>query len=215
MRTSVHTSWHSMGGRAQSAFTLVELLVVVSIIALSLGIVVPTLGGFFASARGPDSRNLISANLLWARNYAVANSTTSALVFVDDNDDADHLRTLKFFAEMDLTMGAPGDVGFAPIAGREAVYLPNDIVVSANEYDPGDIPSFDRTVIIVFSPQGQLTTLSDIDILVLPNGSTYPGLNSPQESVTNFYLYDFKGSGDPVELYDLGINYYTGTVIEQ
>ncbi len=190
--------------RARSAFTLVELLVVVAIMVLAVGALLPALGSFFDSARAPDARNLMSAHLAGARNYAVANNTTTALVFVEDDETDGPMRTLMFLAE------SSDQVDFTAVAGRELSHLPNNIVVSANTDGDSGFP--DREVVVCFLASGQLTALSSInDIKNIDDDVVVNGVGS----VTSFYLYDFAGSGNPVELDQLSINYYTGAVIEQ
>ena len=191
MMTKGGTSQRTANRRAQSAFTLVELLVVVAIMSLALGALLPTLKGFFDSARLPDARNLISASLPGARNYAVANTVTTALIFEEDDGGGRAMRTSIFFAEQsDLSNGV---LEVTPVAGRKSTHLPDNIIVSANQDGDSGFP--DRTVGVCFSPTGQLIQLDD--------------------SVTDFYLYDFTNSNNPEELDRLYINYYTGAVIKQ
>ena len=187
MKTRANT--FSAFGVRPFGFTLVELLVVVAIVALTLGVLLPTLGDFLDSTRVSDARNLISANLAGARNYAVANNIATALVFEADDVAGGAKRTLMFFAEQNVTN--PGLENTA-VVGRKNTPLPNNIVVSANKY--GELGFPDRTVAVCFLPTGQLTQMDG--------------------SVADFYLYDFAVSDEDLQEH-LYINYYTGTVIEE
>ncbi len=182
----------------RSAFTLVELLVVVAIVALSLAALLPALGSFFDSARAPDARNLISAHLAGARNYAVANNITTALVFVEDDDDDGTSRTLMFLAEEDIPDN-PDE--FIPVTGRETTHLPDNIMVTNDTTE---------AIAICFLPAGQLTTLT-----INPGDVTWP-VDAPTsvESATKLDIYDYVVSTEDPEV-ELYINYYTGAVIEQ
>ncbi|MBA7553770.1 hypothetical protein ES705_46369 [subsurface metagenome] len=196
MKTRLKTSFALRLRSGPSAFTLVELLVVVAIMMLAVGALLPALGGFFDSARAPDARNRISAHLAGARNYAVANNVTTALVFVEHND-GDLDRTLMFLAE------SSDGLNFAPVAGRQATHLPNNIMLTDNPTE---------TIAICFLPAGQLTTLA-ITSIDLPNPLSGT-INANIVEVTELDIYDYVVSDENPEEH-LYINYYTGAVIEQ
>lgn len=180
------------------------MLVVIGIIALILGALLPALGSFFSTARGPNARNLISASLTNARNYAVAYNVTTALVFVP-HDDGSTRRTLMFLAEHD----GSSTLNFAPVAAQEITHLPDDIVVSSD--DVRDDPEGD--VAICFLPAGQLATLTANQI-DWPNPPFTSGeISNNVSTATTFFYYDTVDTDSQEE--EIIINYYTGAVIEE
>ena len=194
MRTRTDTSSALRLRSGPSAFTLVELLVVVAIMMLAVGTLLPALGNFFDSARAPDARNLISAYLAGARNYAVANSVTTALVFTEDTSETKR-RMLMFLAE------SSDGTNFTPVPGREARHLPNNIMLT-------DDPT--EAIAVCFLPAGQLTKLA-----IAPANVDWP-VDAPTsvKSVKELDLYDYVISDEDPEEH-LYINYYTGVVIKQ
>ena len=196
MKIRKDTSSALRGRSGASAFTLVELLMVVAIIGLSLGAILPALGSFFDSARGPDARNLMSVSLMGARNYAVANNITTALVFTEDTSETKP-RVRVYLAEYDSTDG-----DFEVVRGQETRYLPVEILISDD--DTKDNPEY--TVVICFSAVGQLTVVSSPTISSPP----IPTIGSG-DSVRSCYMYDGSVGDSPMEL--LEVNYYTGELI--
>ncbi len=199
MKTRLNTS--CLGCGQTTAFTLVEMLVVIAIVALAVGAMIPALGEFLDSARVPNAQNLISVSLTNARNYAVANSIKTALLFVED-DDGNTRRTLMFLAKEDLPDN-PDE--FVPVPGRETTHLPDNIMVTN---DPAD------TVAICFLASGQLTTFT-INQITKPNppGGTINDVDIDEQ--IGLDIYDYVGSGAPKKLAGLYINYYTGAAIEE
>lgn len=179
-----------------AAFTLIEILVVVAIMALAMGAILPSVAGFFSGTRLADASNLISANLTNARNYAVTNNVTTALVFVED-DDGNTSRTLMFLAK------SPDQVNFTAVAGQETTHLSDKIMLTNNTT---------IAIAICFLPAGQLTTLT-----ILPGNVTWPtDVDAPASvtSATEFDIYDYVVSSTVSEQ-SFYINYYTGMVVEQ
>jgi len=180
-----------------------------AIIALVIGAMLPAVGTFFDSARGPNARNLISASLTNARNYAVANNVTTALIFTEDDDPSGSpRRTLMFLVQDD---GSDTN-SFELVDGQEPTHLPDDIMLR-NDPDPDDNDPVE-TVAICFLPVGQLTTLTiaQIELPDPPGGGPIPAADIEEQ--TDIGIYDYVASTDDPEM-ELYINYYTGAVIEE
>lgn len=200
MKTKDSTSQHTANTRPRSAFTLVELLVVVAIMALAMGALLPSLKGFFSGTRLPDARNLISASLINARNYAVTNNITTALVFTEDQTAPETKRRTRMYLA-----SSTATPNFTVVPGRGTTYLPDNVLVSD---DPTkDSQGNEDTVAICFSPAGQLTVGTSVTISPEPILT----IGTPS-SRADFHLYDDSVDDDAT---DFQINYYTGTVIEQ
>lgn len=187
----------------RSAFTLVELLTVVAIMALAMGALLPTLKGFFDSARLPDARNLISSSLTGARNYAVANTVTTALVFSEDEAASANKRRIRMY----LARYNATDDKFEEVPGRKTTYLPDNVLISNDATK--DTQGGEDTVVICFSTVGQLIIITGTDIDI--NNPPIPTIGS-QNSRANFWLYDDSVNDSPMESFQ--INYYTGAVIK-
>ena len=203
MKTKDGTSQCTANRRARSAFTLVELLVVVAIMALAMGALLPSVKGFFDGARVPDARNLIAANLTGARNYAVANNITTALVFTEDTSGTKR-RVLMYLTEnLDPTNNT-----FTVVPGRKTTYLPDNIVISDDAIKNSQ--GGENTVTICFSPAGQMTVGTSVTISPEPILT----IGTPS-SRADFHLYDDSVKDEDLPADSFQVNYYTGTVIEQ
>lgn len=146
--------------KRQSGLTLTELLVVVAVMALLLGISVPTaqhLMDSFESSTG--TRHLINAALANARAIAVRNQAYAGVRF---QENADGVTCMVFIIH---DKDATGDAqGFRAVPGRKPMKLPEDaglVSVAANSNDAlwGQANWTNATTFsIVFSPSGKLTT---------------------------------------------------------
>ena len=216
MKTRPKTSLCPAGG--SGGFTVVELLMVVAIVTMVLVVLLPALGAFFDSARGPNARNLMSVNLTLARNYAVANNVSTALVSAEDDVDGG---MLMFLAEQDVAAlkEDPPRTVFRPVSGYQTTHFPENIVVVPQDPDDEEEPDFDADAAVVcFLPTGQLTQISgpnNIDEIELPGELSPVG---DVDAVKSLYIFDSTRGDDPEEdweqLHHLYINYYTGAVIE-
>ncbi len=152
------------GGRR--AFTLVELLVVISTIALVLTITLPGIIGLFTAGADLQARNVISGMLGAARGVAIENQSY-ALVHVQI--DVDGEKCWAAVMEYDKDPSSPSFGKFVPVAGFTPQQMPSDMafgeITSTYVTDGGnyksdvntDLPDF-TTFNIIFGPDGGLMT---------------------------------------------------------
>jgi Tfp pilus assembly protein FimT len=116
-----------------------EILVVVSIMAVLMGISIPAAKSLMASFEsGTGARQLINAALSNARAIAVREQTYAGVRFQEDATG----HTYIIFIVHDPA--ATGDAeGFRAVTGRKPMKLPEDVTVPKAS--------------VVFSPQGKLT----------------------------------------------------------
>ena len=76
-----------MSQRRQLGFTLVELLIIVSIIAIALAILLTGLQDLFASGAAAKAENVIDAQLSMARNLAIRDRCYTGVRFQPDAND--------------------------------------------------------------------------------------------------------------------------------
>lgn len=69
----------SRGGRSARGFTLVEMMTVVSILAVLLGIVAPSFSGFLASQQAKALTYDLTADLMLARNEALKRNVSVSI----------------------------------------------------------------------------------------------------------------------------------------
>lgn len=153
--------------KRQSGMTLTELLVVVAIMAVLLGISVPTAQHLKESFESSTSvRHLINAALGNARAMAVREQTYVGVRF---QQDAEGNSYMIFIVQDKEATGLA--YGFRAVMGRKPMQLPEDVGVLANVFSPGNTDaqndalideSFEwrnaNTFSIVFSPAGKLVT---------------------------------------------------------
>lgn len=164
----------------QRAFTLMEILVVIAIIALVMSITLPGIIGLFTAGSDSQARNVISAMLGAARGVAVENQSYAglhvqldasgncwAVVMKYDSDPASPAyrkfipTTLKYDVGVNkfVTVGGlpprrmPADMAFGEITSG---YVTNDGHYKA--YVNTDFEGF-TTFNIIFGPDGSLATL--------------------------------------------------------
>ena len=67
-----------------NAFTLIELLITLSVASLLITVAIPFMGSFVASNSAREATSLMELDLLYARNTAVSREVTVEITPVDD-----------------------------------------------------------------------------------------------------------------------------------
>jgi prepilin-type N-terminal cleavage/methylation domain-containing protein len=154
----------------KTAFTLVELMVVVVVILLAVGIALPTIVQLVTSGAQEQAYNTLAAQLASARALAIREATYAGVHVqraAEDRVDDGELPANTMYASV-VRLGDNGlfDVpdGFDPavLPGRTAVGEISDTFIDGSNYDAGAlgnaaIDDF-TTVTFVFAPDGSLVT---------------------------------------------------------
>lgn len=124
--------------RKHPGLTLTELVVVISVMAILMGIAVPAIKGIMKSFdSGTSVRQLINAALSGSRAIAIREQSYAGVRFQRKGDDC----YMVFIVHDPAATGAA--FGFRAVAGRKPMKLPSDVTVFPCS--------------VVFSPAGKLT----------------------------------------------------------
>ncbi len=166
----------ALEGRNLPAFTLVELIVTISIIALLAATALPTISGLFNAGADKQAYNIIAAQITAARALAIVEGTYAGVhVQIADRDELENICYAAVVIYDDSTsvnafvladgftpQRIPGNIAFgelrSPFVDGEAYQNLND----------GDLADF-TTFTIVFSPAGQVVKYID----GAPDGNVY------------------------------------------
>lgn len=146
------------------AFTLIELMAVISIIALITAMVLPTAGRLFSASADEQARSVLGAMLSGNRAAAIENSCYTA-VHVQMGKDGrcwavamtgEGQGTATVFVAMEgaVPKRMPGGIAFGGISSK---------YVSASDYDATDLDDLDdfTSFTVAFAPDG--TAITNID----------------------------------------------------
>lgn len=119
--------------RRLAAFTLIELLIVITIVAVLAAIAYPNFANFIERQKLVSSAERLSSDLRWARSEAIKRNESVTIDFVDGNNGSwnyiisDEDGVIKSFTASDIAdysiismtqnFGAD-DTGFSPVIGN-------------------------------------------------------------------------------------------------
>jgi prepilin-type N-terminal cleavage/methylation domain-containing protein len=146
--------------RATRAFTLVELMVVITIMAIAVSLLMPAFGGLLRSINYSNAVNTVSATLGQARALAIRDRRYTAVAFLYDTETqicSLQVLQLQSLAAGSLSISAGGNdcnpreaFVYRPATGQVAVELPKGTAVyglsfqvaPANRRIDSDTPSW-------------------------------------------------------------------------
>ena len=202
------------GTATPRGFTLVEMMIVITLIVILAAMSIPTIMGMFSAGADNQAYNTVSSLLTSARAYALKTNNYVAVHFQMADPNGDSGRVNTYYAaimEYDATApvnGIPGGGngltagGFVVASGFEPVALRNNIVLgqlTAPYVDPvkgyndaklgdPDLPNF-ITFTIVFSPKGT----------VVPNINGRPVCFKTRSDTKSASYFDI-GDGSPTDI---------------
>jgi len=148
----------------QSALTLMEMTVVISVIAMLTVFGLPAIRAFFNSfeSRGA-ARSMISAALASARAIAAKEQHYAGIRFQNRyQENGEGCQYMIFIInDTEIGPGVAGNLGCRAVKGLEPIKLPDSVgvmeVVNSDDEIDGDDELTDKTTFsIIFSPSGKL-----------------------------------------------------------
>ncbi len=148
---------------SRPAFTLVELIVTISIIALLAATALPTISGLFNAGADKQAYNIIAAQITAARALAIVEGTYAGVhVQIADRDELENICYAAVVIYDDSTsvnafvladgftpQRMPGNIAFGEL---RSPFVDVDAYQNLNDGDLADFTTFT----IVFSPAGQV-----------------------------------------------------------
>jgi type IV fimbrial biogenesis protein FimT len=144
-------------------FTLIELMVTVSVIGILAAAAMPALAGYVANAQLREAANVVLANALWARSEAIKLNATATLtvsggaiqITTTDNNTASVLRKVPLAGNVqsaDFTASFDSAGRLAPFGTQLSLALnstkmacSDDIRCPAVRFDAGGVVSICAT----------------------------------------------------------------------
>lgn len=164
---------------ATSAFTLMELLVVIGIIIILASIMVPAVNALTKGSAQKQAVNTISVYLAAARTQAIAEGRQVGVVFFEDPQNTNQT-AMQICAETASKFGgASNAIEFTTFSGTDTKiqYLPRGVrvatlsggaAISISENATGA-----QTRAIIFDPQGQLVLRNGLSVAAYAGAATY------------------------------------------
>jgi type IV fimbrial biogenesis protein FimT len=144
--------------KTQHGFTLIELMVTLSVATILMGITVPNLSSFYEAQRADSNIRIIQQTLQYGRNAAISYGVRVTVCPVKDNRcDSNWQNGLTVFTD----------------AGNKNQLDGNDtILIQTTSFDPKDIVSYNRSA-VRFQPDG-LASGTNGTLRYCPNSKTSP-----------------------------------------
>jgi len=176
-RTTVRQSVSDTNRRdGAEGFTLVELLVVCGIVALTAAVALPNIAGYVRSTRIRAGQELVAGALRKARDTAVAKNTQKGVTFLTQDNN-----TFWIHVEDSISGVTGGDVGYtrqgidfgAPNAILDTRFdLPDNVEFAAEAADCPGIPGYEANQpAIRFDRYGVASVPAGANAVVLSGGS--------------------------------------------
>lgn len=202
-------------------FTLVELMIVVSLIILVLSIALPTMVGLFRAGADAQAANLTAAYLTGARGLAVRDATYAGVkVQIGAGPIAEGACYIAIVQQRDGNAFGVAD-GYAPLRlpGGMCLGLVDDDTVNGSAFDSAAVanPDVFCSFTVLFSPSGKVVRLVDPTTANPTGNIVYRGNDAlfNQQDPNDTWIWDINvanttaGTGKPgataMTLFDYGV----------
>ncbi len=157
-------------------FTLVEILVVVSIIALVAGLTIPAIKAMQAGSARAEAYNTINAALQGVRSYAIMNNVKAAARF-QPNGKVVFVYRIPRPSSMPAIANPDGDFIYLPVLDQEPLRMPNGYSsgqLTRTTGSSGLDESFFEPFYVCYNPDGTLAVQEKIYVALIDDTTNDP-----------------------------------------